>query len=179
MGSIHALGTIFNDENRYADRLFHRNGLTPFWPLVTIETMLSHVVRVFLVIAVVSTAGMGSFAHIHPTGHGSQQPEGSRTHDHSAHDRSSGAHWHLTGLEATEKPGTIRLAGNLHRHASVRVEVLAVDRSSVRIGATSPLVEAWWADIVPMPSAWRLSIVTKASPDLPPPIVLPARAPPI
>ena len=143
--------------------------------------MLSHIARVFLVITVVSAGGIESFAHIHPHGHGhgTVQPEEAPSHGYSAHRQRSGAHWHLTGPESAEKPGTTRFASNTHRHASVRVEVLAIERSSGRIGATSALVEAWRAEIVPGASCRHLSIVTKGSPDLPPRIVLPARAPPI
>ena len=143
--------------------------------------MFSHIARVFLVITVVSAGGIESFAHIHPHGHGhgTVQPEAAPSHGHSADHHGSGAHWHLTGPESAEKSGTTRFANNTHRHTSVRVEVLAVERSSGRIGATSVLVEAWRAEIVSVASGRHLSIVTKGSPDLPPRIVLPARAPPI
>ena len=145
--------------------------------------MLSHLARVFLVMAVVSAGGIESFAHIHPHGHGhgTLQPEETTSHGHSvhAHGQSLGAHWHLTGPEVAEKSSTTRFTSNTHRHVSVRVEVLAVERSSVRIGAASALVDAWWTEIAPVSSGWCLSIVTKACPDLPPRIVLPARAPPV
>ena len=143
--------------------------------------MLSHITHVFLVIMVVLAGGIEPFAHIHPHGHGhgTVQPEETPSHGHSAHRQRSSAHWHLTGPESTERPGTTKFAKNTHRHASVRVEVLAVERSSGRIGATAALVEAWRVEIVPVASGRHLPIVTKARPDLPPRIVLPARAPPI
>ena len=143
--------------------------------------MLSHIARVFLVIMVVLAGGIEPFAHIHPHGHGhaTVQPEETPNHGHSAHRQRSGAHWHLTGSESPERPGTTKFTKNTHRHASVRVEVLAVERSSGRIGATAALVEAWRVEIVPVASGRHLSIVTKARPDRPPRIVLPARAPPI
>ena len=142
--------------------------------------MLSHIARVFLAIAVVSAGGIESFAHIHPhgQGHDTVQPDDALGHGHSALGHRAGAHWHLTGPEAAEKPGTTRFTSSTHRHPSVRVEVLAVERSSGRLGATSALGKAWRVEIVPVACGRHLSIVTKARPDLPPRIVLPARAPP-
>ena len=140
--------------------------------------MLSHVARMYLVIAIVSAGGMGSFAHVHPHdhGHGTLQSEGVSSHVQSSHHQNSAAHWHS---QAAGSPGTTRLAGNAHHHTSVKVDQLAVERSSVRIGSSFLLVGAWQADIVPVPSGCCSSLVIKASPDLPPRIVLPARAPPI
>jgi len=143
--------------------------------------MLRHIARVFLVIVVVLAGGIEPFAHIHPHGHGhgTVQPEETSSHGHSAHRQRSGAHWHLTEPESAEKPATTTFSRNTHRHTSVRVEVLAVEQASGHLRATAALVETWRVETVPVASGRHLSIITKARPDLPPRIVLPARAPPI
>ena len=167
------------------------SGLTAGWPLVRIEMMLHRVARVLLVVALVSVGGSAPLAHAHPHGHAhsAARPEEARAHSRSAHPHrhphrhphhpGQGAHWHLTGRQPADTPGTHTLAGDRHHHAAVALATVAVERPSVRAGATPSMVEVRKAGTLPDPPGRLMPVAVNARPDPPPRIVLSARGPPV
>ena len=144
--------------------------------------MMSYrVVRVLLVWALVSAGESMPFAHVHPHGHdhGTPRAEEARALSQSAHHQGQGAHWHLTGRQAVDTPGTDMLVGVRQHHSSVVLPTVAVERPTVGVGATPALVEMWEAVIVPDPPVRPVPVAANARPNPPPRIVLGARAPPV
>ena len=143
--------------------------------------MFHHVAAMLLVVALTSAGGSASFAHIHPHGHDHDAPlpEEAQAHNQSAHHRGQGAHWHLNGRHAADSPGTDTLAGDRHHHASVSFATVAVERSTVLVGATSALVEMREAGLVPAPPARPIPVAANTRLNPPPRVILAARAPPV
>ena len=143
--------------------------------------MLQRVTHLLLVVALVSAGGSAPFAHVHRHGHNhaAPQPGEARAHNHAAHHQAQGAHWHLAGHHAADRPGTTTLVGDRHHHAAVAIVAVAVERPSVRGGATRALVEVWEAGIVPAPQSRPVPVATNARPNPPPCILFAARAPPV
>ena len=156
-------------------------GLTPAGRLGRIETMLQRVAHLLLVVALVSAGGSAPFAHVHRHGHDhtAPQPGEARAHSHAAHHQEQGAHWHLTGRQAADRPGTTTLVGDQHHHAAVAIAAVALQRPSVRDAATRALVEVWEAGIVPALQGRPVPVATNARPNPPPRVLLAARAPPV
>ena len=142
--------------------------------------MFQRVAHVLLVVALVSAGGSAPFGHVHPPSHHptAPQPEEAQAHHHAAHHQGQGVHWHLTGRQAPDKPGTTTLVGNGHHHAAVAVATVAVDRPTVRGGATPGLAEVWEAGTVRVGQGRPVPIAANARPNPPPRILLVARAPP-
>lgn len=155
--------------------------------------MVQRVAYVLLVAALVSAGGSAPFAHVHPRGPDhtafqpdtARQPDEARLDSHSAHQQGhrhrhaqgQGAHWHLTGRQAADAPGLTTRIGSPHHHP-VAVSTVAVERLSVRGGATPALAEVWAAGTVPDPPGRPVPVAANARPNPPPRILLAARAPP-
>ena len=143
--------------------------------------MIHRVVRVLLVGVLVLAGGSTPFAHVHPHGHDHGTPRAveARAHSQSAHPQGQGAHWHLTGRQAADTPGTNTLVGARQHHTSVALPTVAVECPSIGVGATPALVEVCEAGIVPGPLGRRVPVAANARPNPPPRIILGARAPPV
>ena len=143
--------------------------------------MLQRVAGLLLVIAVVSAGASAPFAHVHPRGH---DHEALRLDDvpargPAAHHHDPGAHWHLTGGQAADTPGTSALVGNRHHHDSVALATVAVARPGIRVGAAPALVAVWEAAIAPDSAGRPVPIAATDRLTPPPRIGLAARAPPV
>ena len=154
--------------------------MTPVWPLVRIEAMIHRVAHLLVAVALVSASGSTPFAHVHPDGPHRAAPRATDApdHSHSGHHQEQGAHWHLTGRQAADRPGSTTLDGDRHHHASVAVATVAVERPSVRGGPIPALAEVWENGVVPDPPSRPTPVAANARPNPPPRIVLAARAPP-
>lgn len=149
--------------------------------------MVQRVAYVLLVAALVSAGGSAPFAHVHQRGpdHTALQPDEARLDSHSAHQQGhrhrhaqgQGAHWHLTGRQAADAPSLTTRIGGPHHHP-VAVSTVAVERLSVRGGATPALAEVWAAETVPALPGRPVPVAANARPNPPPRILLAARAPP-
>ena len=102
--------------------------------------MVQRLAPVLLVVALVSGGVTSPFAHIHPPdrhGHG-RSPNA--IHDHTSTRRSPGAHWHVAG-EAAVRTDAGQLTRTDHRHVSVALTVVAVERPSTTTDVAPTLVE--------------------------------------
>ena len=162
--------------------------------------MLQRVAHVLLVVALVSAGRTAPFAHIHPQDHPGthgrhgalgepgrhhpSEPGATRPHDAAEHQvrhqhpQSLGAHWHPTGRQTAERPGSTTLVGTALRARPVAVATVAVERPGVRAGATPALTTVWVPGGTPVPSSRPVPVATNARPNPPPPAALAARAPP-
>ena len=147
---------------------------------VSIGAMSDRVVCMVLAVVLVIAGGSAPFAHVHPHGEGDgvDQRADVGVNTSPPHDHARGAHWHPVGSHAAERLA-ITISRGHHRHLSVPLDALAVERPNVRIGVAPALVETWTAQVMLDPPFQSASVGSNARAQPPPSRLVTARAPPL
>ena len=139
--------------------------------------MVQRLALLLLVVALVSSGASAPFAHVHPPDRHDHGPASIQVHSHSSNHDSDDTHWHVRGQEA-HSAGELGRFGSRHRHVSVALAAVAVERSTASADAAPSLMTDRQSVVESDEWVRRLTVPLSHLPNPPPRVGQATRAPP-